>query len=739
MANVPHQAAALRVQGLPHRAEAPASGCPGCGARLDALRAGHVAIIEGSFRYFCGAGCKQAYLRDQGRPPEEDVETQRPPPVAPEKPPEDDDDAGPESGVRPTRPPAPAGTTRTRVGRRFARLAALDALGLVSGALVPALGLVGAPADVARIPLAITAWAALVLGLAVRPRDPADPHVLVVALPTSGALGAACWAAVVHDPHALGLLVFAAVSSAAAIAVEILVTRARARVQAARAHIEQALDLHVTAMQGDDHVQRHTSEVRPGEQIVVDAGELVGVDATITGGDARIVPWLGAGIELVRHEGDPVPAGARVLSSRVRMTTTWSGRDRAWIRLLSARDTRVDVASPTARAVRHTLERGTPIAAVVVGVAASAANSTPAEIFAAMCAGAIAFGAKAAASLVGLHLSRAHLEGLASGITYKDARSFERAASTNVAVLSARGTVLMGEPEIVAIEPIGTTEPERILSLAAGAETAIADSYASAVLRAARMRGVRPDHVRNATAHSGLGIAGVASNGERLVVGGRGLMLEQKIGVAVTDARVSELEAQGRSVLLVALGDRLVGILALQDGLRPGSRAAVQRLLDAHIEPVLLGGEARETCETIGTALDIDHVRPEVLPADRSAQVRALSEEGNVVAVIGHPASDDGALGAADVAVAMGAAGSTPGEWSVVVASDDVRDAALALAIPHAARDRARIAIALVAVPSLLALLAIGFGIAPLAVAPLAGLAGAIAAVAHARESSRAA
>jgi P-type E1-E2 ATPase len=214
------------------------------------------------------------------------------------------------------------------------------------------------------------------------------------------------------------------------------------------------------------------------------------------------------------------------------------------------------------------------------------------------------------------------------------------------------------------------------------------------------------------------------------------MMLEEKIGGAMADARVSELEAQGRSVLLVALGDRLVGLIALQDGLRAGARAAVQTLLDAKIEPVLLSGEARDTCETIGRALDIDHVRPEVLQADRGAEVRALGEGGAVVSVIGHPASDDGALGAADIGVAMGAAGSTPGEWAIAMASDDVRDAAEALAIPRATRMRAWTAIALGCGPGLVAVLAIGFGVAPLASAPLSVLLGAIAVAVHARESA---
>jgi len=151
---------------------------------------------------------------------------------------------------------------------------------------------------------------------------------------------------------------------------------------------------------------------------------------------------------------------------------------------------------------------------------------------------------------------------------------------------------------------------------------------------------------------------------------------------------------------------------------------------------VLVSGEARDTCETIGRALDIEHVRPEVLPCDRGAEVRALAEGGSVIAVIGHPAGDDGALGAADVAVAMGAAGSTPGEWAVALASDDVRDAARALTVPHETRTRVRAAIALGAAPGLVALLSIGFGVAPLLVAPLATMLGAAAAAVHARESA---
>src|SRR5205823_5849831 len=113
----------------------------------------------------------------------------------------------------------------------------------------------------------------------------------------------------------------------------------------------------------------------------------------------------------------------------------------------------------------------------------------------------------------------------------------------------------------------------RVLSLAAGAEQASTHPFASAILRAARTRGERPDNVRNAVVHAGLGVTALAASGDRLVVGSRALMMQEKISVALADARVTDLEAQGRSVLLVSIAEKVVGLIALQDGMRAGARA----------------------------------------------------------------------------------------------------------------------------------------------------------------------
>jgi P-type Cu+ transporter len=743
--------------------EAPEARCPRCGRSVDPLRAGQVAILDGRFEYFCGSECKQSYLREGGATAHEDLATAEPPPVASLATPRTlvgvaSDAALPSPRLTPVFADArqgeqlPVRDDESPRAPRERALALLDLAGVLFGVLVVALGLLDG-LELVRVVLASAAWLALAARTWRVERDPADLNPLVSVLPAALAASLAIGAQAAGDPRAMAIANLAGLACATGIVVERLVAGARARVAADRARIIRALDVPVRVLRAGVPTEVLAAEVRPGEIFVASAGEVVGADAIVSSGEARVIPWLDAGIEIVRREGDPIVAGAKLVSDRLRMTTTWSGRERAWVKLLATARWRVDVAAPTARALRRGVEWGAPLAGVLPAVAALAANGSFVQVVASLAAGVIAATSKAAPSFAALLYARAHLRALAQGITYRDAQTFERAGTTDIAVLSARGTVLLGEPEIVAVEPVGTpprlpdpapdvpemhsrdAEEAYVLALAAGAETGSTRPFGIAILRAARARGIVPDHVRNANTLSGLGVTAIASTGERLVVGGRAIMLSEKIGGAVAEERVIELESQGRSVLLVALGDRLVGLIALQDGLRPGARTAVQKLLDAGIEPVLLSGESRETCESIGRALDIDHMRPEVLPSGRRSEVLALGEGGSVVSVVGHPTRDDQALGAANVAVAMDAAGATPGEWAVALASDDVSHAADALIIPRTANSQAKVASAIALAPAVFAVLAIAFGVAPLLLGPVATLIGALAAALYLRSS----
>jgi cation transport ATPase len=390
---------------------------------------------------------------------------------------------------------------------------------------------------------------------------------------------------------------------------------------------------------------------------------------------------------------------------------------------------RADLWTPLVRWSKISGERGAPVAAGLAALTAFAADYD----FLTICTWAVAAQAAVAAPAVAqigvLHVNRAVLDALRRGIAFRTADALDRAGRVSSTAFCARGTLLLGEPEVTNIEPIGPQEPAAVLALVAGAHSGVTRPAATAVLRAARARGVRPDAVRSPNVEPGFGVTAVASNGQPLIVGSRALMLREKVSIAVAEARITELEAMGRTVLLVALGGRLIGAVGMQDGLRPGARAAVQHLLDVGVEPVLLSGDARETCEALGRALGIEHIRPELLPGERGQEVRRLMDGGAIVAVVGHSPADDAALAAGDVSVALSTAGSSVADWGVQLASDDVRDAALGIRLAHSCRREAWLGLTLTLVPGIGAALAVAFGLVPPALAPIGTLGGSLLAL----------
>jgi Cu+-exporting ATPase len=127
--------------------------------------------------------------------------------------------------------------------------------------------------------------------------------------------------------------------------------------------------------------------------------------------------------------------------------------------------------------------------------------------------------------------------------------------------------------------------------------------------------------------------------------------------------------------------------------------------------------------------VDIDHIRPEILPADRGDEIRRLADGGATVAVLGRSPNDDDALSAADVSVALDSAGASAAEWAIQLAFDDVRDAAFALRVAHACRKEAWIGLVWAVGPGTAATLLMALSLLPTPVPPLAALAGSLVAI----------
>ncbi|MCS6901645.1 MAG: HAD family hydrolase [Myxococcales bacterium] len=721
--------------------------CAGCGTGLDALRAGHVAHVGGRFVYFCGLPCRQCYAR-QGERSETSHRSARRPAVAI---PAESVEAMPmpERSLLAHSSPLPRFSSApiqlslpSDIGLQEklpeADPGELDALLLfmaaAAGGLSIVLVLLGTTHTItgARALVAAVGAAALVGRVAVGPRAAGDGPRWLVAGPGIGAgLALGGWA--LRESLASDAAVLAGVLVLATAIQTVLQRRLAQKAAAERAWIAAALELPGRRVDREDLSIVAAHELRPGEFLRVEAGEIVPADLQILAGSAIVLPWLGATTPVRRGGGDTVIAGARLLDGSIEGVATWTGYERAWARLLLDPKRGVEEASSLAVLARSLAFQGSLGAALLTAMATYAMGGGG---FAVLLSALAAYGAlatTAVATLPCLHLLHGVLAAARHGISYRDAAAWDAAGRVASAIFLARGTLLLGEPDVVEIEPFGRYDTRQLLAWVAGAEAHQTHPIALAVQRASRARAVTPDAVRSPVVVPGLGIKSITSTGQTLLVGSRALMLEERVSIAMAEERATELEGLGRTVLLVAVGGRLAGLVALQDGLRPGARASVQHLLDSEIEPILLSGDSRETCETIGRSLDIEHIRPEILPGERAAEVHRLVESGAGVAVFGRPASDGPALGAATVAVALEAAGTSPCEWHVNLVGDDIRDGALALTLAHRARSDARSALGLAMAPGVLGTFAIIFGLLPPVFAPLAGLLGGFFAATHAR------
>lgn len=753
--------------------------CSACGKLIDPLRAGHVAIFDQLVHYFCNRNvCRASFLgepiaspppsdiiepplaeEDAGAPIEDAYAPLSPDEGLPEPPPALDGEGPIEPLSRMILHDAP-GRVEPAEGRDVGAL--LLVLAVVAGTLTVSLSLLGtAPLSIlARIVLGGVGATMLVGRALTTERDASDPNLMPLLFAPVASVGVALWASFGKDAALAGEATSLAgfIVTAAAVGAW-LIESARRGVTGERLWLDRHLA--VPGRRAPDRERGVEAkpkdkvfDIKPGEQVVVEAGEVVPVDLAILEGEVEILPWTFATTPVWRKSGDPIVAGARVVSGRLRGTCTWAGSDRAFARVVLDPRRRADAFAPVAKASRALVERWSFAAAFVGGLSAFVAGRFPVEIAMAVIAVHAALSTPVAASIAAVHVARGVLLGLRRGIVYKSSDGWELAGRVQTAIFCARGTLLKGEPELS--EVIATTtkvDETDVLALAAGAERMSEDPVANAIVRAARARQIRPDGVRNPQQYPGLGVTAISSAGEELIVGMRALLLEERVSVAAMERQITELEAQGRTVVLVAIGGRLVGLIALIDGLRPGARAAVQHLLDAEIEPIIMSGDSRETCEAIARSLDIEHVRPEVLPVERAPEVRRVMDAGVTVAVLGHGGVDDDPLATADVAVALGAAGTgssvagtgapapnagapriaAPGDFAVTLASDDVRDAALALALARRVRTEARIGVAIAAVPALIGAVAVAFGLLPPAYAPIASLLGCVMATVHAR------
>ena len=259
-----------------------------------------------------------------------------------------------------------------------------------------------------------------------------------------------------------------------------------------------------------------------------------------------------------------------------------------------------------------------------------------------------------------------------NGILVKDRLALERMRTIDAVLFDKTGTLTKGEHAVTGVAGAGVPDDE-VLRLAGGVESESEHPLARAIVAAAKERG----DVAYATDYRSMTGRGVEAtiDGDRYAVGGPALLRERNVDVA--PALVPAIDAwreRGAAVLYLVRGTTVVGVLALEDQIRPEARDAVAALQRMGKRVVMITGDAQQVADAVGREVGVDEVMAEVLPEDKDAKVAELQQRGLTVAMVGDGVNDAPALARADVGLAIGAGTDVAIESAgVVLASSDPR------------------------------------------------------------------
>lgn len=399
-------------------------------------------------------------------------------------------------------------------------------------------------------------------------------------------------------------------------------------------------------------------EVEAGDIILVRPGERIPVDGEVVEGHTAIDESMltGESIPIDKNPGDKVYAASMNKNGMIRFRATKVGEETALAQIIKLVEEAQGSKAPIAQLADVVSGYFVPVV-VAIAVLAFAAWLIAGETLVFALTVFISVLVIACPCALGLATPTAIMVGTGKGAEYgiliKGGEALETTHKVDIIVLDKTGTITEGKPDVTDIITASDITKERLLQMAASAEKGSEHPLGEAIVRKAESEGINILKTDHFEAIPGQGIE-VDIDGINCLIGNRKLMDGRGITLGDLEEVSNRLADEGKTPMYIAMDNKISGIIAVADVVKENSAKAIKKLKSMGMEVAMITGDNRKTAEAIARQVGIDRVLAEVLPHDKSNEVKKLQAEGKKVCMVGDGINDAPALVQADVGIAIG-------------------------------------------------------------------------------------